>query len=44
MKLTGTVEMSTASAIMKVPSKLEPEKKTDYEETKMLYKKFWTEC
>jgi hypothetical protein len=38
------VEMSTASAITKVPSALEPGEKMDYNETKTMYEKFWTEC
>ena len=38
MKVTGTVEMSTASAITEVPSELEPRRQTDYQETKTMYK------
>jgi hypothetical protein len=43
MKVIGTVEMSTASAITEVPSELEPRRQTDYQETKTMYKKFWTD-
>jgi hypothetical protein len=35
--------MSTTSGINKVPSDLEPSGRTDYLETKIMYKKFWME-
>jgi hypothetical protein len=44
MRLSGPTEVSTASAITEVPSSLEPGEKTDYNETKTMYEKFWTEC
>ena len=44
MKVYQLVKMSTASAITKVPSALEPGEKMDYNETKTMYEKFWTEC
>jgi hypothetical protein len=44
MRVSQIAEISTASAITKVPSSLEPGEKTDYNETKTMYKKFWTEC
>jgi hypothetical protein len=44
MRVSRVAEISIASAITKVPSSLEPGEKTDYHETKTMYKKFWTEC
>jgi hypothetical protein len=44
MRLSRPAEVSTASAITKVPSSLELGEKTDYNETKTMYEKFWTEC
>jgi hypothetical protein len=36
--------MSTTSGMTEVPSNLESSGQTDYLETKIMYKKFWTEC
>jgi hypothetical protein len=44
LQISRPAEVSTASAITEVPSSLEPGKKTDYNETKTMYEKFWTEC
>jgi hypothetical protein len=44
MGVSRVAEISTASAITKVPSSLEPGEKMDYNETKTMYEKFWTEC
>jgi hypothetical protein len=44
MRVTRIGELSTTSAITEVPSSLEPGEKTDYNETKTMYKKFWSEC
>jgi hypothetical protein len=44
MRLSRPAEVSTASVITEVPSSLEPGEKTDYNETKTMYEKFWTEC
>jgi hypothetical protein len=44
MRLSRPAKVSTASAITEVPSSLEPGEKTDYNETKTMYEKFWTEC
>jgi hypothetical protein len=44
MKTFGTGEMSTTSGVIKVPFDLELGGKTDYLETKTMYKKFWIEC
>jgi hypothetical protein len=44
MRVTRIGELSTSSAITEIPSSLEPSEKTDYNETKIMYKKFWTEC
>ena len=42
MRLSRPAEASTASAITEVPSSLEPRKKTDYNEIKTMYEKFWS--
>jgi hypothetical protein len=44
MWVTRIGELSTTSAITEVPSSLEPGEKTDYNETKTMYKKLWSEC
>jgi hypothetical protein len=44
MRVSGIVKISTASLITEVPSLLEPGVKTDYNETKTMYEKFWTKC
>jgi hypothetical protein len=44
MRVTRIGELSTTFAITEVPSSLEPGEKTDYNETKTMYKKFWIEC
>jgi hypothetical protein len=44
MRVTRIGELSTMSAITEVPSSFEPGEKTDYNETKTMYEKFWTEC
>jgi hypothetical protein len=44
MRVSRIAEISAASAITKVPSSLKPSEKTDYNETKTMYKKVWTEC
>jgi hypothetical protein len=44
MKILGAGEMSMTSGVTKVPSDLEPDGQTDYLETKIMYKKFRTEC
>ena len=36
--------MNTTSSVIEVPLDLEPYRKTDYLETKTIYKKFWTKC
>jgi hypothetical protein len=43
MKNSGGGEMSTISGVKKVPFDLKPGGKTNYLETKTMYKKFWTE-
>lgn len=40
MKILGAKEMSRALGVIEVPSDLEPGGKTNYLETKMMYKKF----
>jgi hypothetical protein len=40
MRITRIGELSTTSAITEVPPSLEPGEKTDYNETKTMYKKF----
>jgi hypothetical protein len=44
MRVSQIAKMSTVSAITEVPSILEPGEKMDYNETKTMYEKFWTEC
>jgi hypothetical protein len=44
LRVTQIGEFSTTSAIIEVPSSLEPGEKTDYNETKTMYKKLWTKC
>jgi hypothetical protein len=44
LRISRPADVSTASAITEVPSSLEPGEKTDYNETKTMYEKFWTEC
>jgi hypothetical protein len=44
MRVSRGAEISKTSAITEVPSLLEPGEKIDYNETKIMYKKFWTEC
>jgi hypothetical protein len=44
MRVTRIRELSTTSAITEVPSSLELGEKTDYNETKTMYEKFWSEC
>ena len=41
MQISRPVEDSTTSAVKEISSELEPEEKTDYEETKTMYEKFW---
>jgi hypothetical protein len=43
MRVSGTIEISTASEVIEVPSELETRGQIDYKETKTMYKKFWTE-
>jgi hypothetical protein len=44
MRVSRIVEISTTSATTDVLSSLESGEKMDYNETKTMYKKFWTEC
>jgi hypothetical protein len=44
MRVSRGAEISTTSVITEVLSSLEPGEKTDYNETKTVYKFFWTEC
>ena len=44
MRVYRPAEVSTSSTVTKIPSALEPGEKTDYKETKTMYKKFWSEC
>jgi hypothetical protein len=44
MRVSRLAEISTASAITKDSSALEPGEKLDYNETKAMYESFWTEC
>jgi hypothetical protein len=44
MKTSGVREMSTAFGVTKVPSDLKSNGKTNYLETKTMYKKLRTEC
>ena len=43
MRVTRPAEGSIASAVTDIPSTLEPGEKTDYNETKTMYEKFWSE-
>jgi hypothetical protein len=43
MKTSGAGEMNMTSSMKEVLSDLEPGRQTDYHETKIMYKKFWTE-
>jgi hypothetical protein len=44
LQVSQIAEISTTSMITKVPSSLELGEKMDYNETKTMYKKFWTKC
>jgi hypothetical protein len=44
MRVFQPTEISIVSTITEVPSTLESDEKTDYNETKTMYKKFWTKC
>jgi hypothetical protein len=44
LKTSAAGEMSMALVVTKVPSDLEIGGKTNYEETKVMYEKLWSEC
>ena len=46
MQISRPAEGSTASVVIQseIPSVLEPGEKTDYNEIKTMYEKFWSEC
>ena len=44
MQISRPAEASIASAVTEIPSELEPRDNKDYNETKIMYEKFWSEC